>query len=184
MGMEARDRNTMALAALRISVGMLFLIFGDYKVFDAEFIWRGGFQIWINRFLTDGAYPFMVPVLQKLVLPHAAAIAFLVAYGELAIGLALVLGIFVRPASICGLIYMLTCCFVQTTPDLRLPSGSTLELLSTTRFSLFAFRHLFSGKRIEPYRFVPTGQCLSVDRRLSATCSSPERRNRNQRWTR
>jgi hypothetical protein len=55
MGMEARDRNTMALAALRISVGMLFLIFGDYKVFDAEFIWRGGFQIWINRFLTDGA---------------------------------------------------------------------------------------------------------------------------------
>jgi thiosulfate dehydrogenase (quinone) large subunit len=111
MGMEARDRNTMALAALRISVGMLFLIFGDYKVFDVEFIWRGGFQIWINRFLTDGAYPFMVPVLQKLVLPHATAIAFLVAYGELAIGLALVLGIFVRPAGTCGLIYMLTLLF-------------------------------------------------------------------------
>ena len=111
MRIDMRDRNTIALAALRISVGILFLIFGDYKVFDVEFIWRGGFQIWINRFLTDGAYPFMVPVLQKLVLPHATAIAFLVAYGELVIGLALVLGIFVRPAGTCGLIYMLTLLF-------------------------------------------------------------------------
>jgi len=34
----------------------------------------------------------MVPVLRGFVLPHATAIAFLVAYGELAIGLALVLG--------------------------------------------------------------------------------------------
>src|ERR1700758_3414434 len=57
MAMETRDRNAMALAALRISVGMLFLIFGDYKVLDKEFIWRGGFQFWINRFITDGAYP-------------------------------------------------------------------------------------------------------------------------------
>ena len=83
MAMETRDRNAMALAALRISVGMLFLIFGDYKVLDKEFIWRGGFQFWINRFLTDGAYPFMVPLL----------------------------GIFILPASICGLIYMLTLLF-------------------------------------------------------------------------
>src|SRR6201984_1640365 len=111
MGMEARDRNTTAPAARRISAGMLFLIFGGSTVFDVEVISRGGSQIWINRFLTDGAYPFMVPVLQKLVLPHATAIAFLVAYGELVIGLALVLGIFVRPAGTCGLIYMLTLLF-------------------------------------------------------------------------
>jgi hypothetical protein len=65
MTLDTRDRNTIALAALRIFVGMLFLIFGDYKVFGAEFIWGGGFQLWINRFLVEGAYPFMIPVLQK-----------------------------------------------------------------------------------------------------------------------
>jgi len=45
MTLDTRDRNTIALAALRIFVGMLFLIFGDYKVFGAEFIWGGGFQL-------------------------------------------------------------------------------------------------------------------------------------------
>jgi hypothetical protein len=49
-----------------------------------------GFDEWINRFISDGAYPFMVPVLRGFVLPHHTAIAFLVAYGELAIGLSLV----------------------------------------------------------------------------------------------
>jgi uncharacterized membrane protein YphA (DoxX/SURF4 family) len=82
----------MVLAALRISVGALFLIFGEYKVFSTHFTLDGGFQFWINRFLMEGAYPFMVPVLQKFVLPHATATAFLVAYGEFAIGVALIFG--------------------------------------------------------------------------------------------
>jgi uncharacterized membrane protein YphA (DoxX/SURF4 family) len=54
--------------------------------------------------------------LQKFVLPHATYIAFLVAYGELAIGLALVTGILVRAASICGAIYMLTLLFSANYP--------------------------------------------------------------------
>src|SRR6266403_3381499 len=100
---DSRQANARALAFLRIGVGILFLIFGQYKVFGAQFTWHGGFQFWINKFLEDGAYPFMVPVLRGFVLPHATAIAFLVAYGELAIGVALVIGILVRPASFCGL---------------------------------------------------------------------------------
>jgi thiosulfate dehydrogenase (quinone) large subunit len=102
-------RNSRALAVLRIGVGLFFLIFAQYKLFATQFTLHGGFQFWINKFLTEGgAYPFMVPILRNFVLPHATPIAFLVAYGELAIGLALVLGVFVRPASICGLIFMLT----------------------------------------------------------------------------
>ena len=100
------DRNTMVLAALRIAVGVLFLIFGQYKVFGTQFSLGGGFQSWINRFLAEGAYPFMAPFLREFVLPHGTAIAFLVAFGELAIGLGLVLGILVRTASACGTIYM------------------------------------------------------------------------------
>ncbi|MGB8581975.1 MAG: DoxX family protein [Candidatus Sulfotelmatobacter sp.] len=104
------------LAGLRIAVGALFVIFGEYKVFGTQFTLGGGFQYWIGRFLQDGAYPFMVPVLKNFVLPYAKPIAFLVAYGELAIGLALVLGILVRPASICGMIYMFTLLFSANYP--------------------------------------------------------------------
>jgi uncharacterized membrane protein YphA (DoxX/SURF4 family) len=100
--------NQRALAFLRISVGILFLIFGEYKVFGTQFTLHGGFEFWINKFLQDGAYPFMTPILKNIVLPHARPIAFLVAYGELAIGIALTLGIWVRRASGFGLLYMLT----------------------------------------------------------------------------
>ena len=102
------DVNSRALAIVRIGVGALFLTFGEYKVFGTQFTLHGGFQYWINRFLEGGAYPFMAPVLRGFVLSHATPIAFLVAYGELAIGIALVGGILVRPASACGLIFMLT----------------------------------------------------------------------------
>jgi len=111
------NANSRALAALRIGVGIFFLIFAEYKVFGTQFTLHGGFQFWINRFLTEGgAYPFMAPVLRGFVLTHATPIAFLVAYGELAIGLALVLGILVRPASLCGLIFMLTLIFASDYP--------------------------------------------------------------------
>ena len=118
----AAERNAHALAGLRIAVGCLFLIFGQYKVFGTQFTLHGGFQYWIGKFLHDGAaYPFMVPVLKALVLPHAIAFAFLVAYGEFAIGWALVLGVWVRPASGFGFLYMLTLLFSSNYPGPHAP---------------------------------------------------------------
>jgi len=105
-----------SLALLRIAVGFLFLIFAEYKVVGTQFTLHGGFQYWINRFLQDGAYPFMVPVLKNFVLPHATPIAFAVAYGEVAIGIALVSGVLVRAASAFGLIYMLALLFSANYP--------------------------------------------------------------------
>jgi thiosulfate dehydrogenase (quinone) large subunit len=113
---DSSSRNSQALALLRIGVGIFFLIFGQYKVFGTAFTLHGGFQFWINKFLEGGTYPFMAPVLRGFVLPHATAIAFLVAYGELAIGTALVLGVLVRSASLCGLIFMLTMLFSSDYP--------------------------------------------------------------------
>jgi len=115
-------RNGRALAFLRIGVGVFFLIFAQYKILATEFTLHGGFQFWINKFLTEGgAYPFMAPVLRNFVLPHATPLAFLVAYAELAIGLALLLGVFVRPASIAGLIFMLTLLFSSDYPSSSAP---------------------------------------------------------------
>jgi thiosulfate dehydrogenase (quinone) large subunit len=109
------------LVVLRISIGLLFIIFAEYKVFNTAFVFHGGFQFWINRFLQEGAYPFMVPLLRGFVLPYATPIALLVAYGELAIGLSLVLGILTRPASVAGLIYMLTLLFSSNYPGAHAP---------------------------------------------------------------
>jgi thiosulfate dehydrogenase [quinone] large subunit len=116
-----KDPNTLALAVLRISVGALFLIFAEYKIFGTQFTLHGGFQFWINRFLEDGAYPFMKPILKNFVLAHATPMAFLVAYGELAIGISLVTGILVRAASFFGLIFMLSLLFSSNYPGPQAP---------------------------------------------------------------
>ncbi len=118
---DPSTRNSYALALLRIGVGVLFLIFAQYKVFGTTFTLHGGFQFWINKFLEGGAYPFMVPILRGFVLPHATSLAFLVAYGELAIGLALVLGILVRSASFSGLLFMLAMLFSSDYPGAGAP---------------------------------------------------------------
>ena len=88
---------------------------------------RGGFEWWINPFLQDGAaYPLFVPVFRKVALPHATPIAFLIAYGELAIGLALVLGIFVRAGSAFGLAYYI---YVASLLKFSRAPGSILAVL-------------------------------------------------------
>jgi thiosulfate dehydrogenase (quinone) large subunit len=115
------DRKACALAALRIGVGTFFLIFGEYKVFGTQFTLGGGFQSWINKFLEVGAYPFMAPVLRNFVLPHATPIAFAVAYGELCIGLGLVLGLLVQPASVGGLALMIVLLFSSDYPGASAP---------------------------------------------------------------
>ena len=137
--------SVKALAGLRIAVGVLFLIFAEYKVVGREFIHGGGFDGWINRFLSEHtAYPFMEPVLRGFMLPNHTAIAYLASYGELAIGLALVLGVFVRAASICGIVYMLTLLFSSNYPGPRAPLweyfGASLEhLVFALCFAAFAF---------------------------------------------
>jgi len=114
--MSPSGHNSRALAILRICIGVLFLIFAEYKVAGTAFTLGGGFQSWIARFFQQGAYPFMVPVLRGMVLPHPAFWAFLVAYGELAIGLSLVSGILTRGASAAGLLYMLALLFSSNYP--------------------------------------------------------------------
>jgi thiosulfate dehydrogenase (quinone) large subunit len=114
---ENVDRNSKVLAGLRIAIGTLFIIFGQYKVLGTQFTLEGGFESWIHRFLQDhAAYPFMIPVLQRFVLPHGTVIAFFVAYGELAIGFGLVLGFLARTASAFGLVYMLSLLFSSNYP--------------------------------------------------------------------
>ncbi len=150
------DANTRALVGLRIAMGALFLLFAQYKVFGAQFTMGGGFQYWINNFLKDGAYPFMAPVLRNFVLPHATPLAFLAAYGELAIGLALVAGVMVRAASVCGVVYMLTLLFASNYPGPNAPLwqyfGASLEhFVPALCFATFALADTERALSLRPY---------------------------------
>lgn len=114
--------NDYGIAWLRIAVGILFLIFAQYKILGKAFVYGGGFIGWIHRFLSGGVYPFMAPVLTRFILPHARLFALVVTYGELCIGLGLVLGVLVRPASFFGFIYMLVLIFSSNYPGPHPPA--------------------------------------------------------------
>lgn len=163
----AAKQNAVALAGLRIAVGCLFLIFGQYKVFGTQFTLHGGFQWWVNKFLQDGAaYPFIIPVLTGFVLVHATPIAFLVAYGEFAIGLALVLGVYVSAASAFGLIYMLALLFSSNYPGRDVPLwqyfGASLE-------------HSVLAMCFAAFVAARSGEVLSISRYLSNARRPDER---------
>ena len=121
IGSQVIDRNDVALAGLRIFVGFLFIMFGQYKIFGTQFIYGGGFVSYINGFIAHGAYPFMLPVLKNFVLAHPTALAYLVSFGEMAIGLGLVLGVLVRTASVFGCVFMLAMLFSSNYPGAGVP---------------------------------------------------------------
>ncbi len=104
-GVLRKDRNAFALAGMRMVVGLFFTIFGEYKVFGKQFV-RSGFPRYLEEFLRGQAYPFMAPVLAWILAHCAVLMAVLVSYGELLIGLSLILGLLSRIASVFGFALM------------------------------------------------------------------------------
>ena len=78
---QRNDANAVALALLRIAVGLFFIIFGEYKIFAFGFV-RSGFRDYVEGSIREGAYPFMVPVLGWILAHAATAMALAVGYGE------------------------------------------------------------------------------------------------------
>lgn len=95
------------IAVVRIAIGMIFLLFAEYKIVGAEFT-PAGFEHWVRGWLDqDQVVGFYRPVLLNLALAHPLLCARLVAWGELAIAISLIFGVLVRPASIGGAILMI-----------------------------------------------------------------------------
>lgn len=102
---QSRDPNAVALAMLRVAVGLFFLVFGQYKIFGSEFV-SSGFRGYVEGFIRDGAYPFMVPLLRWILAHAATAMALAVGYGEFLIGVSLLIGLLSRVASLFGCVLM------------------------------------------------------------------------------
>ena len=101
------DLAAKTIAIVRILTGGIFLFFGQYKIASPAFAY-GGFEEWIRDFLAqDMPVSFMKPVLLRIALAHPVLCARIVGWGELAIGLSLVLGLLVRVASIGGAVEMI-----------------------------------------------------------------------------
>lgn len=109
------------MAIIRIVVGLFFVVFGQYKVFGTEFTLHGGFQKYVGGFLHDGAFPFIVPLLRWILAHAATPMAFAVAYGELLIGIALVLGVMTRWAGFFGFLLMMAMWFSGGYPGAHAP---------------------------------------------------------------
>jgi uncharacterized membrane protein YphA (DoxX/SURF4 family) len=94
------------VAAARIATSGFFLLFGEYKVAGPEFA-HGGFQTYLQDYIANSAVSFYRPFLSGVVLPHAAFFGYLVGVVELLIGISLLAGLWVRPACVLGMLFLL-----------------------------------------------------------------------------
>lgn len=151
--------NTQAkiLALCRIAVGLLFVIFGSYKVFWPTFV-ESGMQQWITGYINNKTcYPFYQPFLLKVVLPHITLFAYLVGLGELAIGLSLIFGALVNLASFFGLILMI---------NLGLASGYKENMVFWQYFGA-SLDHIALGLWFAAFWATSAGQTWGLDSLLA-----------------
>src|SRR5260370_28376301 len=95
-----------AIAGVRIATSVFFLLFGEYKLAGPGFA-HGGFQGYLHGYITNNAVSFYRPVLSGLILPHAVFFGYLVGAIEMFVGVCLLLGLWVRPASVLGIFFLL-----------------------------------------------------------------------------
>ncbi len=87
------------IEALRIYTGIFFAWHGAYPKLTGD----GPFDItgFLNH-VKDESFPFYQGLIDSVFLPNAGVFSFLVAWGELALGIALILGVATRYASFAG----------------------------------------------------------------------------------
>ena len=93
------------IAVVRIAASVFFVLFGEYKVAGPEFA-HGGFQTYLQDYIANSAVSFYRPVLSGLVLPHAVFFGYVVGGVELLVGVSLLIGLWVRPACILGVLFL------------------------------------------------------------------------------
>lgn len=89
------------ITLLRVYTGVFFLYYGFGKIRNPQF--ADGLAGFVNSQL-ENSVGFIRPFLESVVLPNKGLFAFFVSWGEFAIGIALILGLATRWASVAGAI--------------------------------------------------------------------------------
>ena len=104
--MNAPTAPNRTIAAVRIATSVFFLLFGEYKVAGPGFA-HSGFQNYLHDYIGSTAVSVYRPFLSHIVLPHAVLFGYAVGVIELFIGICLLLGLWVRVASVVGIVFLL-----------------------------------------------------------------------------
>ena len=91
------------ITLLRVYTGVFFVYQGFGK------LRRGGFADGLEGFVSgrlESSYGFIRPFLESVVLPNKAVFGIMVSWGELLIGLALIVGLATRYASVAGAVML------------------------------------------------------------------------------
>ena len=107
---QITSTDAKVIAGVRIFTSVLFLLFGEYKLAAPGFA-HGAFQGYLQDFIANGAVSFYRPVLAGFVLPHAVFFAYMGGALESFVGVCLLLGLWVRFASVVGALFLLNLIF-------------------------------------------------------------------------
>lgn len=108
----------MALA--RIAVGLMFILFAQYKLLHHDFAF-GGYEKYVRGYVQQSCVSFYKPVLNAT-LRHPVLSGYAVAVAELLVGISMVAGRWVRLFSLIGALFMLNLVFATW----NLPPGTPI----------------------------------------------------------
>jgi thiosulfate dehydrogenase (quinone) large subunit len=129
-------------AVVRILAGVLFVAEGWSKIAGA-FV-RGEFAGDLPE-IARGSVPFWRTFLERFVVPHATAAGWLIALGELAVGIGLVLGLWTRVACAGGAALMLAIALGGIRPHDASPAWTDWVTASLTpKLALLLFVLMFT----------------------------------------
>ena len=101
----SHSRLRKTLAVVRVITGVVFVSIGAFKVSSLEFD-RMFFPEFLDSAVAGGAVTWFRPVVAWISSFGPVRIGVALGFVELFIGIALILGLAVRPASLVGMIYM------------------------------------------------------------------------------
>jgi uncharacterized membrane protein YphA (DoxX/SURF4 family) len=93
-----------AMAVARIVIGVMFIMFAQYKLLGRDFA-HGGYAHYVNGWLDATAVSFYKPFL-RATLKYPIASGYAVGVAEMLIGISMLLGFAVRPFAILGALFM------------------------------------------------------------------------------
>ena len=108
---RASKINTWPIVLLRVYTGVFFAYYGVRKIsggFDGD-----GTVGFLNSPNTEGMLGFYRPIVEHVITPASGVFAFLVAWGELFLGIALILGLMTRYAAYLGAFMVLNFWFAK-----------------------------------------------------------------------
>ncbi len=145
------------IAIIRVLAGYMFVVAGWRKVSMGS-DWVPRMQGFVNRHIEgENVYGFFLPFLEGVVLKVPAMFAYMVAYGELLLGLALILGVLTRLTALLGMFMVASFLFTKG-HSLTLLSASNYDTLWILLFGLLLFTgagRVLGGDRFLRARFGP-----------------------------